>query len=340
MLFKCVFFTFVLVGPSLQRASTQFSLLDLGTLPGGQHSVAEALNDHGAVVGYSSAGNKEKHAFLYQHGEMIDLGTLGGKRSQANGINNKGVIVGQSLFSDEFIYHGFIYENGQMTDLGTLGSEKWCMAYDINDSNAVVGSSWNIDNKVNAFLYRNKTMINLGVLDGTQSVAVAINEKGQVAGRSSYSADHLDMHSFVLDQNGMVDIDPQGNESYSFDINVKGEVTGWRRVTNTISRPFYYSHGNFTEFETLGGESAFGTAINDFGQIVGESKNADGDRRAFLYSDGQVLDLNDLIEPSDLTLISAKDINNKKQIVGICKNIQGEVHAFLLTPIEAEGTTP
>jgi probable HAF family extracellular repeat protein len=340
MRLKNVLLVFIFLCSNVLLASSQYRLHDLGTLPEGTYSVAEAINEHGAVVGYSSTVSNEVHAFLHQNGEMIDLGTLGGKKSKAKGINNNGVIVGQSLFSEEFIYHGFIYENGQITDLGTLGGGKWCMAYDINDSNDVVGSSWNVDDKLNAFLYRNGNMINLGVLDGSQSTAIAINEKGQVAGRSSYSTDHLDMHGFLYDVNGMIDIDPNGNESYCFDINIKGEITGWRRHTNTVSVPFIYSQGVMTEFETLGGKSGFGIAINDFGQIVGESRTVDGDRRAFLYDNGQVIDLNELIEPNDLTLIMAKDINNKGQIVGICTSTQGDTHAFLLNPIEDDETTP
>ena len=56
---------------------------DLGTLGGGA-SAAEAINEHGQVVGEADtratdwAGDDLHHAFLWQDGKMRDLGTLGG----------------------------------------------------------------------------------------------------------------------------------------------------------------------------------------------------------------------------------------------------------------------
>jgi len=84
---------------------------------------------------------------------------------------------------------------------------------------------------------------------------------------------------------------------------------------------------------TLGSDSGHGNAINDHNQIVGESENKEGERRAFLYENGKTIDLNDLIAPGQWTHIAAKDINNKGQITGYGINAKGEPHAFLMTPV-------
>ena len=80
---------------------------------------------------------------------------------------------------------------------------------------------------------------------------------------------------------------------------------------------------------TLGGTQSFAYAINDKGQVVGESRIA-GDQEAhiFLYDHGNLVDLSLLynIGPGPY-LSTANDINNKGQIVGNISN----GHAVLLS---------
>ena len=50
---------------------------------------------------------------------MHDLGTLGGRNSNAGGINNSGQVVGFADISSRS-GHAFLYSDGQMQDLGSL----------------------------------------------------------------------------------------------------------------------------------------------------------------------------------------------------------------------------
>jgi probable HAF family extracellular repeat protein len=96
-------------------------VVDLGVIPGGSTSQAIALNNlpEPQVVGWGAlpnpnGGGTATHAFLWERGEMIDLGTLpGALRSFALDINDDSVIVG---FSD----HGFVWYEGVMRDLNEL----------------------------------------------------------------------------------------------------------------------------------------------------------------------------------------------------------------------------
>ena len=70
---------------------------------------------------------------------IVDLGTLGGCCSFAEGINDHGEVVGSSDVG-ESISHAFLWRRGHMSDLGTLG-ELGSVATDINNRRQVVGYS-------------------------------------------------------------------------------------------------------------------------------------------------------------------------------------------------------
>src|SRR6202011_3953959 len=78
--------------------------------------------------------------------------------------------------------------------------------------------------------------------------------------------------------------------------------------------------------------------------IVGMSYNGDfSSQHAFLWQDGQIIDLNTLISPhSALYLTRALAINDRGEIAGIgdpasCFFDPGCGHAFLLTPCDENG---
>src|SRR5918993_866859 len=75
-------------------APPQYSVLDLGALLP-DVSVATGINDAGMVTGYTRfAGDAQVHAFLYSHGVMHDLGTIGQSSSFGGALNNLGEVVG------------------------------------------------------------------------------------------------------------------------------------------------------------------------------------------------------------------------------------------------------
>jgi probable HAF family extracellular repeat protein len=85
---------------------------DLGTLDGGNYSIALEINDLGQAVGKSKTATGQDHAFLWDKiAGMVDLNTLTNSiddwtLSAATDINEKGQIVGYGLLNGES--HGFL----------------------------------------------------------------------------------------------------------------------------------------------------------------------------------------------------------------------------------------
>jgi probable HAF family extracellular repeat protein len=117
---------------------------DIGSLSG-QFSQANAINDHGKIVGqFATTGIFPYHAFLYSGGHTQDLGTLGGACSVADSINNRGQIVGYSFTVGTTTEHAFLYDDGKMLDLNNLldSATGWTLsnATGINDAGLICGN--------------------------------------------------------------------------------------------------------------------------------------------------------------------------------------------------------
>jgi probable HAF family extracellular repeat protein len=85
------------------------TIVDLGTLPGGDWSRAEAINDQGLIVGISGTDGEEGwHAFAWTGftARMTDLGTLPGVSKQAvqhiAAVNATGLVLGTSQLANGY----------------------------------------------------------------------------------------------------------------------------------------------------------------------------------------------------------------------------------------------
>ena len=131
------------VGSSWEAGSPAFVYADgqqasIGTRPG----QAEAISDHGEIVGWMLGDSGSAHAFRAVGDEVADLGTLGGETSRANAVNKRGDIVGEAEMATGD-RHGFLVAGGTTYDLNDLAVSHagWTLesAAGINDAGRIVG---------------------------------------------------------------------------------------------------------------------------------------------------------------------------------------------------------
>jgi probable HAF family extracellular repeat protein len=330
--------------PLEDRRLLSYTITNLGSL-GSTVSVPVHLNNDGEVVGYSyTANNGAAHAFVYSHGRMTDLGTLDGTTSAATSINDRGVVVGMSNIApgNEQV-DAFREQDGKLTDLGPLNPDFVAAGVvAINADGVVSGVSGGYD----AAIDRRGTDIELGSLAGLGSVALDLNDSGQVVGFSATgsrpaangsSQPTLIVHAFLYSHGKMRDLGTLGGTNSSADsIDDRGSVVGSSDTANdAASHAFLYSHGRMTDLGTLDGRDSVATAINDEGTVVGGSLTSTSAVHGFIDLRGRMVDLNGLIPAgSGIVITGADDINDRGQIIaqGYETSAPSDHLALLLNP--------
>jgi len=298
----------------------------------------------GGVLATPAAAGPGRH-------QIVDLGTLGGAYSFASAVNDRGDVTGQSADANGSL-KAFRWHGGRMTDLGVLDpSVPYAFGADINNRGWVVGTSDVAGGTAtHAFLWRDGVLTDLGTLGGATSSASAVNDRGQVVGRSQTAAGQW--HAFLWQDGTMTDLgldtatginqvgqitgaspfgdfyrayrwrngavtdlgDLGSGFSDAAAINAQGHVTGTSSLVHYgVSRAYLY-RTSMVDLGTLGGLSAYVVALNDRDEVLGASETAGGSVDAFLWRDGRMVDLTAAgVVPA---FAQARDLNNRGQIAG------------------------
>ncbi len=333
---------------------------DLGSL-GGNESAAFWINKSEQIVGYAQntipdpfsifdsiffnkSNGTQIRAALWDHGQIKDLGTLGGPDADAFFINELGQVAG-------FSYTSSIPNSA--TGLPPADPFLW----DPPSPGFPKGR-----------------MIDLGGFGGTFAYPTALNNNGQVIGGSSIASNqgacfflgfNPGCHPFLWDNGKLIDLNTStigGNPLTADWMNDAGEIVGAASFPGAPLDAYLWRNSVATDLGHLKNDCfsrAFG--INSLGQVVGNSLSCKTynngfpkQDRAFLWENGQLVDLNSLIPPnSPLTLaitgplspVGVPNINDLGEIVGLgappgCQPafVESCGHAFLLIPVCADGT--
>ena len=153
-------------------------------------SAGYAINIDSVVAGASSVRDDpfHQHAAVFQNGTVKDLGKLG-LTSTAFGINDRGRVVGSSLFGNGPQLHAFVYDlpNGPMRD---VSPSSYCWLTGVNNSGDAVGACRPGDRN-HAVIWTNGVIVDLNDTISDPSwlltTAVAINDRGQIAATGSHN---------------------------------------------------------------------------------------------------------------------------------------------------------
>jgi probable HAF family extracellular repeat protein len=262
---------------------------------------------------------------------MIDLGTLGGDRSEASAINNAGEIVGDSRLNGTFNVHAFADKAGNMSDIGPDGGSGIAsMALGINRNGLIVG-----ERNGRATIFHGTSFTDLGVIGGLFSYATHANDRGEIVGATQTARDSF-YHAFIYCHGRMKDLGSlsANGDSVAVDINNRQVAVGTSSTAdNKTHHAVAFFDGRIRDLGTLGGDLSSAMAINESEKIVGSSTTKHGRTHAFLYFHGVLTDLARTPEALRMgfELNEASGINEAGQIVGT-GTIRGQRHAFLMTP--------
>jgi probable HAF family extracellular repeat protein len=323
----------------------------------------------------------QQTAVVWRNGKITDLGFLpaGGYESRAVSVNSRGQVAGSatnlipdansfavdSLFllaAYPFQSRAFIWDSTEgMTELGALGTGQDSAAYAINEQGQVIGYSYKDTTTpggcqtpelhtavldTGAFIWdRQHGVRDLGNFGGTCTFASAINNRGQVVGRSDTRGD-LYPRPFIWENGVMRDLGGSlgGLGGSATRINEHGEAVGSANLPGeaTFHATLWRAIGQITDLGTLDGDvCAFGWGINNRTQVVGISSPTDcvnfDVSRPFLWEDGSMIDLNKLIPAnSPLFLQYVYSINDQGEIAGNGVDANGASHGYLLIPCDAD----
>jgi probable HAF family extracellular repeat protein len=327
-----------------KREHHRYKLIDVGTFGGPESFINGSVNGgpdisrRGKVVGASATSVPTSphsntafvcggldgtvpfvfHAFKWQEGDVTDLGALQPavtNCSNAQAVNTRGEIVGTSEngvvdpVTGIMEIRAVLWKDDEIEELGTFGGNV-SQTSQINTRGQVAGSALNTvpdpfsiyyfqffnssnGTQTRAFLWEKGRMRDLGTLGGPDAAAIFVNERGQVAGASYTNS------------------------------------TPNASTTIPTEDPFLWENGKMIDLGSLGGTLGFPNALNNRGQVVGQS-NVVGDQSfdPFLWDGEKLIDL--FNGTTGGNPITANAINDAGEVVGTAAfPNQPSPHAYL-----------
>ena len=305
------------------RPSARYTVTDVGTL-GGTNSFAYSNNDSGFVAGGANTPGQndliKQTAFIWNGGQPISLGTLGGPACQdcssegsAVSANGTAALLSETASLDpngeDFCEFGSnrqclaaVWTSGELTPLHPLPGGNNSVAFFMNKSGEVVGTS------------------EIGTPDAT--CATPFQVRRFVAAKWSPSGQVTPLSPL-----------PGDTVSFAFGNNDVGQAVGMSGLCSEVILPpfapgsplaphavLWDSDGAPHEIGPPPGSAGvlnIANSINDRGEVMMNSLMTDGTVRTFLWNNAVLQELGTFPEDSFVTLVGCcNNINDHGQIAG------------------------
>jgi hypothetical protein len=354
--------------PSMKDATQQkpqYITIDLAeaTDPlGVEQCEAVGINNNGEVVGYEAINFSLYRSIYWARNGSATLlpNNPGDNSSRPFMIDDSGRILGWSALVTYEQHGGWteVHENqtavtwtdqvvANLNDEVTGGDTlDLYYAMDNNDAGQIVGSGappghipppW----YPNGFILEQGTVTDIGYATYPE----AINNQGHIAGHIEWAFTHAcvweDGVFYNLNNHSSI----HANYSQAFDINDNDNIVGFAQMNySDPEEPIVWiDHEPIRILEPHTRIQGYAIAINEQDEVVGFYIDLDSPNPiwlSFLWKDGEVVILNDLLPPEQgWEDIYPADINDKGQIVGLGYRTDIGWRAFLMTPV-SEPMTP
>ncbi len=323
------------------RTGRTYSVRSLKQLTNGVLTEVRSINNEGVIAG--AAGNmavtvRDRTATYYD--------TTDYAATVANAVNQAGVVAAEvnvGYFGVRRITWSLQLPGRRILyPLGNISAT----APSINAAGIIAGAYQNYPGTAEKHgLYVFDTtagqLTDFGTL-GTMAISVGgINDAGQIAGVADGKPFRRSPEGAMTFLPNLAGVPLDDFACRVAGINASGQLAGYsnmpyRPVYLYSEHAFFLSENQVFDIDTWNSPRSAAFGLNDLGEVVGQFQLEDGgQQRAFLYLDGRMRDLNDLLDASGdgWALQSAVGINNAGQIVGIGWRHNWESEPFIATPI-------
>ncbi len=235
---------------------------------------------------------------------------------QIGGINNFGQVAA-GITDQNGNSSGLLYGVGKK---GRILVADACFT-DLNDDGQAVGYRFSKANP-QALNYAKGKVTPIGGLGGHASLAVAVNNNGQIAGNATNAKGQV--HAFLYQSKKMQDVgDLGGGISIVMDLSDSGMIVGYSKTAQGAWHPFAFDGqvNVLLDLKTLSGfANGIANGVNNDGIVVGTAyagKNGKLTNTGFRYTPTTGLqDLNQLVDSkSGVVITQAFSINNMGEIL-------------------------